>query len=47
MFEKNKKSAYMHKDEVQLGKDYNKCIEECQEDLRTSRFMVEFQLREW
>jgi hypothetical protein len=43
----NKTNMFIHQDNQEVAEQYNKCVESCQEDLRSSRFMVEFQLKEW
>jgi hypothetical protein len=43
----NKNNIFVHNDNVESAKLYNTCVETCQKDLRDSRFMVEFQLKEW
>ena len=44
---KHKQKGFMHKEDIDIGKEYNTCVEECQDELRKSRYEVEFQLKEW
>ena len=43
----NKEKVFLHQEREGMAEEYNRCVEGCQEPLRTSRFMVEFQLKEW
>ena len=40
-------TAFVPHGQVEQVETYNNCVKDCQEDLRSSRFMVEFQLKEW
>ena len=32
----------VYKDKIGVAKEYNSCVENCQEDLRSTRFLIEF-----